>query len=475
MINLQSQQDSNPDIDCDITPFVERENIIVVEVESVAAAAGWLREASVPGFSGDSYFRWNGANAFNTPGNGLTEYKIYINNPGTYHFRWRSKIMHGAEPTESNDTWLRIPDADDFFAKNGGSVKYPKGGMFVQSDVIVNGSSSGGWMKVYSSGTTQWTWSARTSDHDPHEIYATFNEPGEYTVQISGRSKNHAVDRFVLFKDSEYSVTQATTLSLQETLCQPREKEYYTISFVVNTNEVPLEGAEVTFNGTTITTNSSGEAIFMDVESVFTAPYSVSAYCHNTQSGSLEVNSDIRKTIALLLIDEPPCNGEPLPVRVTFNVTDGNEPIGDARVDFNENFVLTNSNGQAIFEAVVPAKDLIYTVQHDGFDLVTDTVDIDEDTDISVVLNRITGFNNSLKEGIKLYPNPVVEVLNITGLTGENTIRLISSDGRILISEETRKEDFSMNTEGLSAGLYILRIYGKNGDRFSVRVVVKNS
>jgi hypothetical protein len=102
-------------------------------------------------------------------------------------------------------------------------------------------------------------------------------------------------------------------------------------------------------------------------------------------------------------------------------------------------------------------------------------VDIDEETDISVVLNRVTGFTNSLKEGIMLYPNPVVDVLNITGLTDENTIRLISSDGRILISEDTRKEDFSMNTEGLSAGLYILRIYGKNGDRFSARVVVKNS
>lgn len=473
MINLQSQQGSGPDIDCDITPFVERENIIVVEVESVAAGAGWSREASVSGFSGDSYYRWNGANAFNSPGNGLTEYKFYISNPGTYHFRWRSKIMHGTDPTESNDTWLRIPDADDFFAKNGSSIKYPKGGMFVQSDVIVNGSSSGGWMKVYSSGTTQWTWSARTSDNDAHEIYATFNEPGEYTVQISGRSKNHAVDRFVLFKDSEYSVNQATSLSLEETLCQPREKKYYTVSFVVNTNEVPLEGAEVMFNGTTITTNSSGEAVFMDVESVFTAPYSVSAYCHISQSGSLEVDSDISKTIALLLIDEPPCNGEPLPVRVAFNVTDGNEPIGDARVDFNESYVLTNSNGQAIFESVEPAKDLIYIVQHDDFDLVTDTVDIDENTDISVILNRITGFNNSLKEGIKLYPNPVVDVLNITRLTDENTIRLISSDGRILISEETRKEDFCVNTEGLPVGLYFLRINSNNENCFSATVVVE--
>lgn len=204
--------------DCD-APFEEEDGLLVVEMESVAKAAGWEEDNSMTGYTGDSYYEWNGGDHFSNPGNGVIEYQIKINNPGTYHFRWHNKIMHGTSTTESNDSWLRIPDADDFFAKNGSSVKYPNGGMFVQSDEVVNGASSDGWMKVYCSGTTAWTWSARTSDHDAHEIYATFDDAGVYTIQISGRSNHHAIDRFVLFKDSEYSVEEATDLANEETTC----------------------------------------------------------------------------------------------------------------------------------------------------------------------------------------------------------------------------------------------------------------
>ena len=79
---------------------------------------------------------------------------------------------------------------------------------------------------MYSSGTTSWTWSCRTSDHDPHEIYASFDTAGVYTVQISGRSENHAIDRFVLFVDTTYSIAMATDTSLEETLCANADQTY---------------------------------------------------------------------------------------------------------------------------------------------------------------------------------------------------------------------------------------------------------
>lgn len=198
------------------TIFEELDGIAIVELESVSPGNGWRGESLAEGFTANNYFRWASSDSFNKPGSGLTEYTIRINNPGTYHFRWHNKIMHGTEPTESNDSWLRIPDAADFFARNGSSIKYPNGGMFVQSTVTTEGASSDGWMKVYCSGTTAWTWSCRTSDNDPHEIYATFDTAGFYTIQISARSKNHAIDRFVLFNDSLYTIEQATNKTLEE-------------------------------------------------------------------------------------------------------------------------------------------------------------------------------------------------------------------------------------------------------------------
>ncbi len=204
---------------CAGAKFEEQNGIVVIEVESQPGDNGWLEENTLNEFTGFSYYIWNGGNNFNSPGNGLLEYEVKINTPGTYRFQWHSKITHGTDPTESNDSWLRIPGADDFFAKNGNSIKYPKGGKFVQSDVVVNGSSSGGWMKVYSSGTTSWTWSTRTSDNDAHQIYATFNNPGVYTIQVSGRSNNHALDRMVLYLEGDYTQAEATSKDRNQMLC----------------------------------------------------------------------------------------------------------------------------------------------------------------------------------------------------------------------------------------------------------------
>lgn len=205
--------------DCMDAQFTEKDGIVVMEMESLTMATGWVKKTSPTGFLGDGCYMWDGSDNFSTPGAGIITVKFKINDPGTYHFRWRNKIMHGTENTESNDTWMKILGADDFFGKAGASVKYPKGGMFVQSSTVFAGASKDGWMKVYCSGTTNWTWSSRTSDSDPHEIYATFNKPGVYTMQISGRSRYHAIDRIVLFKDSKYSVSQATSASLDETFC----------------------------------------------------------------------------------------------------------------------------------------------------------------------------------------------------------------------------------------------------------------
>lgn len=221
--------------DCEGALFVEKEGIVVMEAESVAPVNGWKKMTSPAGFHGSAFYMWDGSDNFSNPGVGTMEFKFKINNPGTYHFRWHNKIMHGTVNTESNDTWMKILGADDFFSKTGSSVKYPNGGMFKQSNTIVKGTSMSGWMKVYSSGTIDWTWSSRTSDGEPHEIYATFNKPGVYTLQISGRSRYHAIDRIVLFQDSKYSVAQATAASLQETLCTGGSSELNeTVSYNAN-------------------------------------------------------------------------------------------------------------------------------------------------------------------------------------------------------------------------------------------------
>ena len=81
-----------------------------------------------------------------------------------------------------------------------------------------NGSGANGWFKSYMNQVNQWSWQSKTSDFDAHDIFATFDVPGVYTIQVSGRSPGYAIDRMVL-RHSSVSVSDARDTSVSETVC----------------------------------------------------------------------------------------------------------------------------------------------------------------------------------------------------------------------------------------------------------------
>jgi len=227
-----------PSGDCD-ADYEEKNGLLVMEAENLSSATGWVNSTAVNGFTGNGYIDWQGANSFGNPGNGTITTKIKINTPGTYLFQWRSKVGEGTNSTESNDSWLRFPDADDFFGQKGNGIVYPKGSGKTPTP---EGAGSGGWFKVYLSGTTNWTWSSNTSDNDAHKIYVKFNAAGVYTMEVSGRSKHHLIDRIVMSKD----FNNPTNLSLGETECTGDTPTVSVTSVSVSPQMVSLEEGSIT-------------------------------------------------------------------------------------------------------------------------------------------------------------------------------------------------------------------------------------
>lgn len=204
---------------CTGVDFEEQNGIAVIEIESENETGNWNFENSVSGFTGTGYFAFRGSSDyFNSPGNSVINYTLKVNNPGIYRVVWRNKIGTGTETTEHNDSWLRANDAFDFFARRNGVTKYPNGGSFKKSAQIVNGSSANNWMKVYSN-TIAWNWTTETSDNEGLWPYVEFTSPGNYVIQVSGRSRGHFIDRLVLYDETEYTLAQATNLSRDETIC----------------------------------------------------------------------------------------------------------------------------------------------------------------------------------------------------------------------------------------------------------------
>lgn len=202
---------------CDGADFEERNGIAILELDSKVAGS-WKKE-NISGASGGQALTYRGSDKFNTPGTSEIVYKVKINSPGTYRFKWRNKISiigSGPEPanTEHNDSWLKI-QASDFYGATGNTRVYPGGS---GKTPVAKGSTSGGWFKIYTN-SIGWSWITRTSDFENHNIYARFNSAGVYNIRVSARSKGHSIDRMVLYKENQYTNAQSESLTRAVTSC----------------------------------------------------------------------------------------------------------------------------------------------------------------------------------------------------------------------------------------------------------------
>ncbi|SEM04849.1 Por secretion system C-terminal sorting domain-containing protein [Aquimarina amphilecti] len=238
---------------CD-TVYEEKNGLVIIETENLSIAGNWQKKSAISGFTGAGYLEWTGPDHFNDPGNGVINTKIKINSSGRYKFQWRSKVGEGDNATEANDTWLKFSDASDFYAQKGSERVYPKGSGKTPNP---EGAGGEGYFKVYSTGTTNWTWTSKVSDNDPHDVFVEFDSPGTYTMLISGRSKHHIVDRITLNRTS----TNATNLSLAETLCDDNDGGDSTAS--ITGERKKWHNVTLTFNGPN-TSETDGENPFLN-------------------------------------------------------------------------------------------------------------------------------------------------------------------------------------------------------------------
>lgn len=186
---------------CECEEFVQV--VINVDASSATLVGDWKKKTTIADYTGGGYIVWEGPPQFwkgeaNIGTVGKLTYKINVTTPGIYLFNWNSYIAKKAASnaaTEHNDSWLRMPDADDFYAfrNNNMSTIYPKGSGKTPNPKGENGN---GFFKVYMNTVDAWTNTSSTSDNEAHQIYVQFNEAKEYTVEIAPRSDFHAIDAF---------------------------------------------------------------------------------------------------------------------------------------------------------------------------------------------------------------------------------------------------------------------------------------
>lgn len=204
---------------CTGAQFQEVNGIAVIEAENGTRPSAWARETGISGATGGAYMAYRGSDSFGGPSSNVARYTVRINSPGTYRFIWRNRIGIIASSnanTEHNDSWLRFPNASNFYGQKGSSRIFPRGGG--SNGPYPEGASASGYFKIYTN-TLGWNWSTNTSDNDAHQIYVVFNNAGVYTIEVSGRSRGHFIDRMVLYKESQYSLSSAQSTNRSQTTC----------------------------------------------------------------------------------------------------------------------------------------------------------------------------------------------------------------------------------------------------------------
>ncbi|AXT52679.1 T9SS C-terminal target domain-containing protein [Aquimarina sp. BL5] len=192
----------------------EANGLVIIEAEDFdISGTAWQRRTLKTQYTGISYLEWLGNDFFNTPGNGLISAKIKITKTGKYRFQWRNRVGFGNSGSEHNDSWLKFPDVppEDFYGeKPGGARTYPRGSGLTPNP---RGAGDQGWFKIYAN-SLDWNFNATTGDfEDGRPVYVEFDAPGTYTLQISGRSKNHLIDRIILHNEVSNPTDLDTTPS----------------------------------------------------------------------------------------------------------------------------------------------------------------------------------------------------------------------------------------------------------------------
>ena len=151
--------------------YLAQSDLVVVEMEASGAPGDWAVSTSTPGFTGESYIRWNGPNLFNSPGSGVFSFDFEVPDGGTWLLNVRNR-HENSDPTEENDVWIRM---------DGGT-----------------------WFKTFSNqagSVGAWTWESRFDISHGNQPQASWNiSAGQHTIEFSGRSFGFKMDRFHLYR-----------------------------------------------------------------------------------------------------------------------------------------------------------------------------------------------------------------------------------------------------------------------------------
>ena len=246
------------------------------------------------------------------------------------------------------------------------------------------------------------------------------------------------------------------------------ERDLASVTFTVLAGGKALAGAIVTVGGTSIPTNTDGEAVFEGLEkqeyacTVAKAGYKVKSGNVNLTAGDQTITVELEKSLA----------------HAAFTVLADGKPLAGASIAMGGATVQTNAEGKAILEGFEKSE-YDYTVTKVGYKNVSGKVNLAAgDQTVSVVLEKLEA--PTLVEAVALRqvtvrPNPATTELYIDNATDVERLWVASLSGVELLRRENPRgeQTLRMALEGFAEGAYVLVVESR-GEHRALRFVVRH-
>ncbi len=88
-----------------------------------------------------------------------------------------------------------------------------------------------------------------------------------------------------------------------------------------------------------------------------------------------------------------------------------------------------------------------------------------------VTFGEFASVNENNLESVKIFPNPVKDMLNISGFEQAEQLSIFNAIGTQVMNIEISKDDLTIDMSDFTSGLYIITIYNTNGKISSYRLI----
>jgi hypothetical protein len=215
----------------------------------------------------------------------------------------------------------------------------------------------------------------------------------------------------------------------------------------------PLWGASVTLDSITQATGEEGETSFSIEGGTYS--YTIAMPSFQGTSGNISVHSD---TTFLVYLVQTHAN-------VKFILKNGTAVVKGATVVVGAQSLVSNSLGIATFLQLPVSTEYSYAVSKTGYNDEDGSFYLAMDTTINVILGLKTATDlTEQSEGLKIWPNPVDDKVNISFPASQNilSVRITDMGGNELYNSRLENHSLSVDVKNYPPAMYIIQIVAGN-------------